>query len=268
MESIHLKSPAEIEKLRESGHLVARIHKSISEVVRPGLTTGELDRRVETMIRAAGARPAFKGYARENKGKFPASICASVNEEVVHGIPGKRVLRDGDIISVDLGVELNGYFGDMAVTHTVGEVDGRLRKLLEVTEEAVFVGIRMARPGNRISDIARAIQTMVEENNFSVVREYVGHGIGRIMHEPPQVPNFWDDSMTGQDRRLEPGMVMALEPMVNMGTWKTRELADRWTVVTRDRKPSAHFEHMVAVREDGPDILTLLDDKRSEGGRG
>ncbi len=220
----------------------------IREQAKPGITTLELDRTAEEYIRAQGAVPAFKGY-----NGFPATLCTSVNEQVVHGIPGLRSLESGDIISIDCGALIDGYFGDAAVTLPIGEVDEDLQKLLKVTEESLLLGIAQAKFGNRLYDVSYAVQTHVEANGFSVVRDYVGHGIGRAMHEDPQIPNF---GKPGRGPRLEVGMALAIEPMVNMGTYEVRTLKDHWTVVTKDSRSSAHFEHTVAITENGPEILT------------
>jgi len=246
---IILKSKQELKLMREAGRIVALVLEELGDAVKPGVTTGKLDQIAEDVITKAGAKPAFKGY-----NGFPASICTSVNEEVVHGIPGLRKLRSGDIISIDVGAVKNGYYGDAAVTLPVGKVDREIIKLIEVTREALMRGIEHAVVGNRLSDISHAIQSHVEKNSFSVVREYVGHGIGRNMHEEPRVPNF---GSPGHGPRLAPGMVLAIEPMVNMGTHMVYTKEDGWTVVTQDSKYSAHFEHTVAVTEDGPQILTL-----------
>ncbi|KYH33670.1 type I methionyl aminopeptidase [Neomoorella mulderi] len=247
---IILKSRREIALMREAGRIVARTLAKLKEHIIPGVTTAELDRIAEDYIRDNGAVPAFKGYQG-----FPASICASVNEEVVHGIPGLKQLAEGDIISIDIGAVKNGYVGDAAVTFPVGAIDAEKQHLLAVTEAALYEGIKQAVVGNRLTDISHAIQTYVEKNGLSVVRDYVGHGIGRAMHEDPQVPNF---GSPGYGPRLRAGMVLAIEPMVNAGTYEVYTLANRWTVVTRDKKPSAHFEHTVAVTDNGPEILTLL----------
>lgn len=247
---IILKSDRELEYMRDAGKIVAETHREVAQAVAPGVTTKELDEIAENYIRKKGASPSFKGYHG-----FPASICASVNEEVVHGIPGLRKLKDGDIISIDIGAEINGFHGDAAVTLPVGDIDEELQKLLTVTEEALEAGIAKAVVGNRLSDISHAVQTHVEAHGFSVVRDYVGHGIGRQMHEEPQVPNF---GMPGRGPRLRPGMTLAIEPMVNMGTHEVVTLSDNWTVVTKDKKPSAHFEHSIAITDDGPQILTKL----------
>ncbi len=246
---IELKTQAEIEKMREAGRLAADALKALGEMVVPGVATGELDRFTEAFLRERGASPAFKGYRG-----YPASICVSVNQEVVHGIPSARKLREGDIVGIDLGSIKEGYYGDAARTFPVGRIDGERRRLLEVTEEALADGIGMARAGMRLNDIGGAIQKRVEACGFAVVRDFVGHGIGRRMHEEPQVPNF---GTPGTGVRLKTGMVLAIEPMVNEGTWEVEIKEDHWTVVTKDGKCSAHFEHVVAITDDGPDILTL-----------
>ncbi|WP_324717005.1 type I methionyl aminopeptidase [Carboxydochorda subterranea] len=246
---IVIKRPDELRRMREAGRVVARVLLEIEKRVRPGVTTGELDRFAEEFIRAAGGEPSFKGYRG-----YPASICTSVNEEVVHGIPSGRRLEEGDIVSVDVGVLLDGFHGDAARTFAVGEVDPRTRRLLEVTERALEAGIATAREGNRISDIGHAVQRVVEGAGFSVVRDFVGHGIGRQMHEDPQVPNF---GVPGRGPRLLRGMTIAIEPMVNAGAPDVTILEDHWTAVTVDGSRSAHFEHTVAISEDGPVILTL-----------
>lgn len=253
---ILLKSEQEIERMAEAGRLVALTMTQMARVIEPGITTLELDEIAESFIKKHGGRAVFKGYRG-----FPASICTSINEEVVHGIPGLRPLKNGDIISIDIGVEINGYVGDAACTFPVGEVSEDKLRLLEVTSEALKRGIAQARIGNRLSDISHAIQSYVEANNFSVVRDYVGHGIGRQMHEDPQIPNF---GPPGRGPRLQEGMVLAIEPMVNMGTYEVETLPDGWTVVTRDGKPSAHFEHTVAITATGPLILTSLDPEGEE----
>jgi len=247
---ITLKSDRELLYMRDAGKVVAGAHQEVAKAVREGLTTGELDKIAEDYIVSQGAKPSFKGYYG-----FPASICTSVNEQVVHGFPGLRQLKSGDIISIDIGAELNGYHGDAAVTLPVGEIDKEIERLLNVTQQSLSKGIEQAIVGNRLSDISHAIQKHVESNGFSVVRDYVGHGIGRSMHEDPQVPNF---GMPGRGPRLKHGMVLAIEPMVNLGTYEVETLSDNWTVVTKDKKPSAHFEHTVAITENGPEILTRL----------
>lgn len=246
---IILKSQRELEYMHDAGQVVAGAHKEVAAAVKPGVTTLELDTIVEDYIKKAQATPAFKGY-----NGFPASICASINEEVVHGIPTRlRQVKTGDIISIDIGASLNGFVGDAAATLPVGEIDEEVKRLLEVTEQSLHKGIEKALVDNRLSDISHAVQQFVENNGFSVVRDYVGHGIGRNMHEEPQVPNF---GMPGRGPRLKAGMALAIEPMVNMGTYEVKTLGDNWTVVTKDKKPSAHFEHTIAITEKGPWILT------------
>lgn len=246
---IILKSPAEIEIMKKAGSIVAQTHQRLKEVIKPGIKTGELNRIAEEFIIMSGAIPAFKGYRG-----FPASICTSINDQVVHGIPGPRILEEGDIVSIDIGVVYNGYYGDAAYTYQVGQVSPDSRRLVKVTEESLYKGIEMAVEGNRLSDISHAIQTHVEKHGYSVVRDYVGHGIGQSMHEDPQVPNF---GMPGKGPRLREGMVIAIEPMVNQGKYHVRTLNDNWTVVTADGSLSAHFEHTVAITGEGPRILTL-----------
>lgn len=246
---IILKTAEEIAVLREAGRIVARCLEILAEAIRPGITTGELDAIAEAFIRKSGGIPTFKGYFG-----YPASICTSPNDVVVHGIPGPRVLKDGDIVSIDVGVTYKGFVGDAAYTWPVGRVSEAARKLLRVTEEALHAGIAQARPGNRLGDISHAVQAHVEAHGFSVVRDYVGHGVGRRMHEEPQVPNF---GPPGKGPVLAAGMVLAIEPMVNAGGHEVFTDRDNWTVRTRDGKLSAHFEHSVAITEDGPEILTL-----------
>lgn len=242
------KSTRELGYMREAGRVVAGTLRELERAIRPGITTRELDVIAEDFIRKQGAKPAFKGLYG-----FPASICASVNEEVVHGIPGLRELKNGDIISIDIGAEINGYFGDGAATFPVGTVSPEVLELLRVTREALYAGIEKARPGNRLTDISHAVQSVAEAHHFGVVRDYVGHGIGRKMHEEPQVPNY---GSPGRGPRLEPGMTLAIEPMINLGTHEVETLSDRWTVVTRDHKPSAHFEHTIAITDGPAEILT------------
>jgi methionyl aminopeptidase len=243
------KSSEELDRMRRAGRVVAATIDRLVEAVRPGMTTADLDRIGEDAIRSAGAVPSFKGYRG-----FPASICTSVNEEIVHGIPGKRRLGEGDLLSLDVGAIWEGYHGDSAVTVFVGEPrSDQAEKLVRVTEEALEAGIAQIRPGNRLSDISHAVQQVAEGAGFSVVREYVGHGIGQSLHEDPPIPNY---GPPGRGPELRPGLVVAVEPMVNVGGWETRLLADEWTVVTADGSLSAHFEHTVAVTEGGPEILT------------
>ena len=248
---VYLRDRNEIEAIRASAQLVAKTLQMLTEAVKPGMTTGELDRLAEEFIRAHGGRPAFKGYRG-----FPASICPAVNEEVVHGIPGDRRLKDGDIVGLDVGVEMNGYYGDAAVTVPVGNVPKEALKLLEVTREALMQGVQRAKAGNRVGDISHAIQSHVEKHGYSVVRSLVGHGIGREMHEEPQVPNYGPE---GRGPRLMAGQVIAIEPMVNVGGADVVTQPDGWTVVTKDGSLSAHFEHTVAVGGDGPEILSALE---------
>ena len=247
---IIIKSAREIEQLKRSNAIVAEVFGKLKRMIVPGVTTRELDEIAEDYIRLKGARPAFKGYRG-----FPASVCTSINEEVVHGIPGQRRLKEGDIIGLDVGVNYLGYFGDAAITLPVGEVDAEAKRLVEVTEKALYIGIEKAKVGNRLFDISYAIQRWVESHGFSVVRDFVGHGIGRELHEDPQVPNF---GMPHQGPRLEKGMVFSLEPMVNEGAYEVKVLSDGWTVVTADGKRSAHFEHTIAITEDGAEILSIL----------
>jgi methionyl aminopeptidase len=245
------KSPREIEQMRRANELVADVLAELAAMVKPGVTTAELDAAAERMVRAAGAEPAFKGYRG-----YPATLCASVNDEVVHGIPANRALAAGDIISLDMGVKLDGFYGDSAVTVPVGTITADVERLLTITREALHKGIEQARPGGRVSDIGHAIQEHVEAAGFSVVREFVGHGIGTSLHEEPQIPNY---GTPGRGSRLAEGMVLAIEPMVNAGKAAVKVLADGWTAVTKDGSLSAHFEHTVAVTETGCRVLTLRD---------
>ncbi len=243
-----MKKEREIELMRASCRLVAEALALAESLIRPGLRTEVLDREVARFLRGRGARAAFKNY----KG-FPAHICVSVNDEVVHGIPGRSCLHEGDIVGVDIGVELAGYYGDACKTFAVGEISADKQRLLAATRQALYAGIAQARVGNRLSDISHAIQTTVEGQGFSVVRALVGHGIGRYLHEPPPVPNF---GAPNRGPRLRPGMALAIEPMVNMGSYEVTTLNDGWTVVTKDGLPSAHFEHTVVITEGEPLILT------------
>jgi methionyl aminopeptidase len=243
------KSPGEIEKMRAANVLVASVLAELAAMVEPGVTTQDLDEVAERLVRESGAEPAFKGYRG-----YPATLCASVNEQVVHGIPSSRRLLDGDILSLDMGVKLNGFYGDSAVTLPVGRISEDAQRLLRVTQEALERGIAQVRVGNRISDIGHAIQNHVESHGFSVVREFVGHGIGAALHEEPQIANYGEP---GRGPRMAEGMVLAIEPMVNMGRPAVKVLSDGWTAVTRDGSLSAHFEHTVAVTREGPLILTM-----------
>lgn len=242
------KTPREIEIMREAGKIVALTHQELQKHIAPGITTKELDEIADRFIRQHDAVPSFKGY-----NGFSGSICASVNEELVHGIPGNRKLKDGDIISIDIGAKYKGYHGDSAWTYPVGDIPAETQKLLEVTEESLYRGLEEAKPGVRLSNISHAVQTYAEENGFSIVREYVGHGVGQDLHEAPQIPHFGPPE---KGPRLKPGMVLAIEPMVNAGSRYVKTLADNWTVVTVDGKMCAHFEHTIAITEEGYEILT------------
>ncbi|ADC49790.1 MULTISPECIES: type I methionyl aminopeptidase [Alkalihalophilus] len=244
------KTERELEIMREAGRIVALTHQELKQHIQPGITTKELDEIAEKLIRSHGATPSFKGY-----NGFTGSICASVNEELVHGIPGSRVLKDGDVISVDIGAKLNGYHGDSAWTYAVGTISDEDQQLLDVTENALYKGLEQAKPGERLSDISHAIQTYAEPLGYSIVREYVGHGVGQDLHEDPQIPHY---GPPGKGPRLKPGMVLAIEPMINAGSRYVRTLADNWTVVTVDGKNCAHFEHTIAITETGYEILTKL----------
>lgn len=250
------KSPAELEKMRRSGLLVYEILHQLKTMVVEGVTTLELESVAEKMISDAGARPAFKGYYTPAAGsKYPFVLCTSVNDEIVHGMPSaKRALKKGDIVSIDTGVELNGYFGDSAITVPIGEPNQQVKKLLEVTAESLELAIDKVRPGNRLFDVCGTVEKHVLAHGFSIVREFVGHGIGTSLHEEPQVPNYVDRK--NENPRLKEGMVLAIEPMVNAGKSASRVLSDRWTAVTQDGSFSAHFEHCVAVTSDGPWVLT------------
>ncbi len=246
---IVIKSKGELAIMREAGRIVAEAEQVLREKVKPGVTTAELDVIADEIIAKRGATPSFKGYHG-----FPASICASINEEVVHGIPSKkRVLQDGDIIAIDIGATLKGFVGDGAFTIGVGNVSDTAKRLMQTTEAALMAGIAQARAGHHLDDISGAVQDVAEANGFSVVREYVGHGVGRAMHEEPQIPNYRQGKLGPQ---LKPGMTLAIEPMLNEGVWQTHTLRDKWTVVTQDGKLSAHFEHTIAVTEGEPEILT------------
>jgi methionyl aminopeptidase len=246
---VALKSAREIELMHRSGRVTAAVLTELMRSVRPGMTTGELDAMAERGIRAQGAVPTFKGYHG-----FSGSICASVNEEVVHGIPGDRVLGDGDLLSIDIGSTLEGYVSDTAVTVAIGTISEVAQRLLEVTRECLTVGIEQMRDGNRLGDIGAAVQAHAEKNGYGVVRELVGHGVGREMHEEPQVPNY---GKSGTGMILRPGLVLAIEPMITEGAYRVNVQRDGWTVVTQDGKLAAHFEHTIAVTDDGPKVLTL-----------
>jgi len=247
---INIRSKREIDLIRNSCRIVVEALDLASELVRPGVSTQVIDDRIDKYILSQGARPAFKGY-----NGFPASSCISVEDEVVHGIPGNRILRQGDIVSVDVGVECEGFFGDSARTFSVGEISSEKYRLMQVTKESLYDGLSKVQAGVRLSNVSHAIQTKVESANFSVVRDLVGHGIGQKLHEEPQIPNF---GAPNSGPRLKAGMVLAIEPMVNMGTHEVKTRADNWTVMTQDGLPAAHFEHTVVVTNDGLEILTVL----------
>ena len=247
---IILKTRREIEIMKKAGSLVAQSHELVRKRIKAGVTTKELDSLVEDFLRSKNAIPAFKGY-----NGFPFSICTSVNEEVVHGFPSERVLREGDIVSVDIGATFEGYVGDSAKTFLVGQVDEEKRQLVEATRQCFYEGIKYAKSSYRLSDISHAIQAYAESQGLSVVRDYVGHGIGKKMHESPQVPNF---GKPGKGPRLQEGMVLAIEPMINAGVYNVKLLENNWTVVTVDGKPSAHYEHTVAITDGEPELLTRV----------
>lgn len=249
MSTITLKSPREIELMRQAGRITAAARALAREMVTPGITTAEIDREIHHFIEKSGATPTFLGY-----GGYPASVCLSINDEVIHGIPGKRVIQEGDIVSVDVGATWRGFVGDCAGTYVAGEGSEEAKRLIAVTRQSFFEGMKFARAGYRIGDISHAIQTYVEKNGFSVVREYVGHGVGAQMHEAPEVPNYGEP---GRGPRLLKGMTIAVEPMVNAGTYEVRVLKDGWTVKTRDGKLSAHYENTVAITDGEPEILTF-----------
>lgn len=248
---VTIKSKREIQLMREAGRIVALAHQAAKEAIKPGITTMEIDQLVEKVIRAHGATPSFKGY-----GGFPGSACTSVNEQVVHGIPSKKVvLKDGDIISVDIGAYFKGYHGDSAWTYAVGTIDPEAQRLMDVTKASLFKGLEQAVAGNRLSDISHAIQMHAENEGFSVVREFVGHGVGKDLHEDPQIPNY---GLPGRGIRLKPGMTFAVEPMINLGRKEVRVLDDNWTTITVDGSLSAHYEHSIVITEDKPILLTTV----------
>ena len=251
---IALKSPSELASMRQAGQIVGELLRRLEAVVEPGMSTADLDEMARQTIESLGGEPAFKGYRG-----FPGYICTSVNEEVVHGIPGRRVLKSGDIVGLDVGARTGGYYADAAITVPVGCVSEQARRLIAVTREALLAGVQMASPGRRLSDISHAVQSTVESQGFAVVRDFVGHGIGAQLHEPPQIPNY---GAPGAGPVLKPGMVLAIEPMVNAGRHEVEILEDGWTAVTKDRQLSAHFEHTVAVTEHGPEILTECPKKK------
>jgi methionyl aminopeptidase len=251
---IPLKSIEEIEFIRESSRIVADVLKLVGAQVRSGMTTLELDKVAEDYIRSMGGEPAFKGYGWDKRNLFPATLCTSIDAEVVHGIPSKRMLKDGDLLSIDVGVKKNGFYGDGACSFAIGEVSEEKQRLMRVTQESLVKGIEQAVAGKRVHDISNAIQHHVEANGFSVVRDLVGHGVGRKLHEEPSIPNFGE---SGTGAVLKDGMTLAIEPMVNAGTWRVKVATDGWTVLTVDGKSSAHFEHTIAIVQGKAEILTL-----------
>jgi len=261
--AVELKSPQELERMQVAGKLVAQILDRLHDLIEPGVTTADLDREAEQMVDDAGAVAAFKDYPHPHGGPaFPSVLCTSLNEEIVHGIPSaKTILKKGDILSVDCGVKIGGFYGDSARTFGVGEVDDTTKKLLKTTHLALQVAIETCTVGRRLNELGFNVQQLVEKNGFSVVRDFVGHGVGRRLHEEPQVPNFCDGNPK-RGMKLRAGMVIAIEPMVNVGSYETEILDDRWTVVTKDRSLSAHFEHTVAITEDGPQIFTVCDEAK------
>lgn len=249
MDMISIKSPAEIEKMRAAGRLTAQARKLAGSMIRPGVTTGEIDREVRKFIESHGAKPSFLGY-----GGFPASTCISVNEVVIHGIPGSRKLKEGDLVSVDVGAYLDGFHGDCAATFPCGEISPEAKKLLDVTRQSFFEGVKQARVGGRVSDIGHAVQQYVESFGYSVVRDFVGHGVGRNMHEAPEVPNY---GAAGHGARLQPGMVIAVEPMVCAGDWRVKVLGDKWTTVSADGSLTAHYENTILITDGECELLTV-----------
>jgi len=247
---VQLKTKDEIELMRRAGQVVAQTLEMVHQHIKPGMTTAELDRLIEDFIRSQGAIPAFKNYQG-----FPASACISIDDEVVHGIPGKRVMKEGEIVSVDVGSIVEGYYGDSAYTYAIGDISQHKARLMEVTQQSLMAGIDKARKGNKLGQISAAVQRVAESGGYGVVRELVGHGIGRSMHEEPQIPNFGSED---SGPVLKSGMVLAIEPMINMGTHRVKTLPDGWTVVTADGQPSAHFEHTVAIGDNGTTILTVV----------
>ena len=252
LELISIKSPREIEAMRRAGRITAQARALAGSMIRPGVTTREIDTAVRRFIVSQGAKPSFLGY-----GGFPGSACISVNEEVIHGIPGPRVLKEGDIVSVDVGAFIGGFHGDCAATYPCGQVSDEAMRLIQVTQQSFWEGMKFARQGCRVSDIGHAIQEYVEANGFSVVRDFVGHGVGAKLHEAPEVRNF---GPAGHGPRLQPGMTLAVEPMVNAGGWQVKVLADKWTTVSQDGSLTAHYENSILITEDTPEILTVTED--------
>ncbi len=252
LEMISLKSPREIEAMRRAGRITAQARALAGSMVAPGVTTLEIDKAVRRFIESQGAKPSFLGYSG-----FPGSACISVNEEVIHGIPGPRKLREGDIVSIDVGAFIDGFHGDCAATYACGQVSEEAKKLIQVTQQSFWEGMKFARPGQRVSDISHAVQQYVEANGCSVVRDFIGHGVGAKLHEAPEVPNF---GPAGHGPRLLPGMTIAVEPMVNAGDWRVKVLKDGWTTVSLDGSLTAHYENTVLITEDGPEVLTVTED--------
>ena len=252
LEMISLKSPREIEAMRKAGRITAQARALAGSMVRPGVTTKEIDLAVRRFIKSQGAKPSFLGY-----GGFPGAACISVNEEVIHGIPGPRVLKEGDIVSVVVGAFIGGFHGDCAATYACGQISDEAKKLIEVTQQSFWEGIKFARPGQRVSDISHAVQQYVESHGCSVVRDFIGHGVGAKLHEAPEVPNF---GPAGRGPRLLPGMTIAVEPMVNAGDWRVKVLKDGWTTVSLDGSLTAHYENTILITEDGPEVLTVTED--------
>ena len=249
---ISLKSPREIEAMRRAGRITAQARALAGSMVAPGVTTLEIDKAVRRFIESQGAKPSFLGYSG-----FPGSACISVNEEVIHGIPGPRVLKEGDIVSIDVGAFIGGFHGDCAATYACGQISDEAKKLIQVTQQSFWEGIKFARPGQRVSDISHAVQQYVESNGCSVVRDFIGHGVGAKLHEAPEVPNF---GPAGHGPRLLPGMTLAVEPMVNAGDWRVKVLKDGWTTVSLDGSLTAHYENTILITEDGPEVLTVTED--------
>lgn len=251
---IIIKSKKEIDFIRESSQIVAETLQLVKNFAKEGVTTLELDKIAEDYILSNDGIPAFKGYSQPGTIDFPGTICASINEEVVHGIPGNKVLKNGDIISIDVGVLKNGFYGDAALTVAVGDIDDEKKRLMEATEKSLYIGIEQAKKGNRIGDISAAIQDYIEKQGFSIVRDLCGHGVGKNLHEDPQIPNF---GIAGKGPKIKNGMTIAIEPMINIGTYKVKLAPDGWTIFTSDKKPSAHFEHTIAIINDKPEILSV-----------
>ena len=247
--AISIKNDGEIQKMRQAADILVRTHELVAKHVKIGITTKELDEIAEKYILSQGGTPSFKDY-----GGYPATICASINDEVVHGIPSERKLQQGDLLSVDIGVYLNGYHSDAARSYGVGQLSEEMQRLIDVTKQSFYEGLKFAKVGHHLSEISQAIQEYVEENGFSIVKDLVGHGIGRELHEEPQIPNY---KTPGRGPKLQKGMVLAIEPMVNMGTWQVNVLEDDWTIVTRDGMPSAHYENTIVITEEEPEILTI-----------